>query len=60
MKFLGILLFVVGLLSLLLPLAGAGLIYLQWAERWGRGPSFAIRGGMLAVGALLWYLNRED
>lgn len=60
MKFLGLFLLIIGLISLLLPLIGANLLFLSWLDQWGTTASWAIRIGITVLGALLYYANRHD
>lgn len=54
MRFFGIILMVVGLLGIILPFAGAGLYYFNWADQWGQAAGFGIRAGFVILGFLLW------
>ena len=54
MRFLGITLMLIALLSLLLPFVNAGLSFMQWTERWGEATGFGIKAGVAFVGFLLW------
>lgn len=60
MKFLGLFLLVIGVISLLLPLMGANLLFLNWVDQWGTTVSWSIRIGVTVLGALLYYTNRHD
>ncbi|TXK38151.1 hypothetical protein FVR03_14290 [Pontibacter qinzhouensis] len=60
MKFFGILLFMAGLLSLLLELMGANLLILNWLNQWGPAASWGIRISAIVLGAILYYVYRND
>ncbi|MFT2007185.1 hypothetical protein ACMA1I_00785 [Pontibacter sp. 13R65] len=60
MKFLGILLFMAGLLSLLLELIGANLLILNWLNQWGYTTSWGIRISVILLGAILYLVYRND
>jgi hypothetical protein len=61
MKELGLGLLIIGLVSLLLPLLGMKFMFLNWIDQWGNTVSWAIRGGITALGLLLFmvYRNRD-
>ena len=54
MRFIGLLIFITGILAIILPLAGADFIYFSWADRWGQAASFGIRAGVALLGFLIW------
>ncbi len=54
MKALGGLLFLIGVVSIGLFFADKELRYLSWIHQWGDGFAWGIRGGLVAVGGLLW------
>ena len=60
MKFLGLFLLIIGLVSILLPLIGGNLLVLKWIDQWGETISWAIRIGITVLGAILYYMNRHD
>lgn len=60
MKFLGLFLLIIGLVSLLLPLIGANLLVLNFLDQWGETASWVIRIGITVLGAVLYYTNRHD
>lgn len=61
MKELGLGLLIIGFVSLLLPLLGMKFMFLTWIDQWGSTVSWAIRGGITALGLLLFmmYRNRD-
>ncbi|UOR04816.1 hypothetical protein MUN82_17970 [Hymenobacter aerilatus] len=59
MKELGLGLFLLGLVSLVLPLLGMKFIFLTWIEQWGPAVSWAIRGGITLLG-LIFYLSTRN
>jgi len=56
MKELGLLLLLVGLVSLVLPLINSNVqyVFLQWINNWGPNVAWAIRGGITLLGLVLW------
>ncbi len=56
MKELGLLLLLVGLVSLVLPLINPNVqyVFLQWINNWGPNAAWAIRGGITLLGFVLW------
>lgn len=61
MKELGLGLFLIGLVSLILPFLGVKFMFLAWIEQWGATTSLLIRGGTMLLGLLLWlgFRNRD-
>jgi hypothetical protein len=55
MKELGLGLLLVGLVSLVLPFLGMKFMFLTWIEQWGSTVAWLIRGGILLLGAILWF-----
>lgn len=60
MKFIGLFLLLVGLVSLTLEALGANLLVLNWLENFGETGSWAIRIGVTLVGGVIYYLRRHD
>ncbi|GHA67005.1 hypothetical protein [Pontibacter akesuensis] len=60
MKFIGLFLFLAGLVSLILGLTGANLFILNWLNQYGETASWAIRIGITLLGGILYYVNRND
>ncbi|ALJ01442.1 hypothetical protein [Rufibacter tibetensis] len=60
MKFLGLLIFLVGLVSLLVASFGANHFLLLWVDNWGRSIGWAIRVAITIFGYVLYYLHRND
>ncbi|GAB3823303.1 hypothetical protein [Pontibacter rugosus] len=60
MKFIGLFLFLAGLVSLLLGLTGANLLVLNWLDQYGETASWAIRIGITILGAVIYYVCRND
>ncbi len=52
---------IIGFVSLLLPLLGMKFMFLTWIDQWGSTASWAIRGGITALGLILYlvYRNRD-
>ncbi|UYZ58424.1 hypothetical protein [Hymenobacter latericus] len=59
MKELGIGLFLVGLVSLVLPFVGMKFMFLGWIEQWGETTAWLIRGGVTLLGLVLWLSFRH-
>jgi len=60
MKFLGLLLFLAGLVSLLLQFTGANLVVLNWLNQWGETTGWVIRVVVTIVGGIIYYACRHD
>lgn len=60
MKFIGLFLFLAGLVSLVVGFTGANLLVLNWANQWGEEIGWGIRIGITALGGLLYYMYRHD
>jgi hypothetical protein len=60
MKYLGLLLFLVGLVSLLAASFGANHFLLLWVDNWGRPLGWAIRVAITGLGYVLFYVRRHD
>ncbi len=58
MKGIGGLLVIIGLASAGLYFANMELKYLMWMSNWGEGVAWAIRGGLVAAGLILWSIGR--
>lgn len=59
MKELGLGLFLIGLMSLVLPLLGLKFLFLTWVEQWGTTTSWVIRGGVTLLGLVLYLATRN-
>ncbi len=61
MKGIGIILILVGVVSIGLNLFGTGidLKVLTWVDQWGTNIGWAIRGGVLGLGILLWIIGQS-
>lgn len=59
MKELGLGLFLIGLVSLVLPLLGLKFAFLTWIEQWGSTVSWLIRGGATLLGLVLYLSTRN-
>jgi hypothetical protein len=62
MKSIGGYMFLFGLISTVLYFFDMELKILMWIETWGTTVGWAIRGGLMALGAGLWFLGgkKED
>jgi len=59
MKELGLGLFLLGLLSLILPSFGLKHMLLTWIDQWGVTVAWAIRGGITLLGLVLYLAFRN-
>ena len=59
MKSIGVLLIILGLASIDLKVFDTGyeMTFLLWIEQWGQETGWAIRGGAVALGVLLWIIG---
>ena len=55
----GTALLLIGAASLLLPFIGLNFLFLAWIGNWGTTVSWLIRFGLVALGALLYFMHRE-
>ncbi|WP_205499654.1 hypothetical protein [Rufibacter psychrotolerans] len=60
MKYIGLGMFLVGLVSLLVALFGAYHFLLLWVDNWGKPLGWAIRVGIVVLGYVLYYTHRHD
>jgi len=60
MKFLGLLIFLAGLVSLFLQFTGANLVVLNWLNQWGETAGWVIRVAVTVVGGIIYYTSRHD
>ncbi|MBA9077013.1 MULTISPECIES: hypothetical protein [Rufibacter] len=60
MKFIGILLFLAGMVSLLLAPLGIQHGLLLWADNWGSAVGWVIKGTVTLLGLVLYYVNRHQ
>ncbi len=62
MKGIGIILILIGLVSIGLNLFDTGfdLKILSWVDQWGANIGWAIRGGVLVLGILLWFIGQSS
>lgn len=60
MKFIGLLLFLAGLVSLFLQFTGANLVVLNWLGQWGETASWIIRVAVTVVGGIIYYAYRHE
>jgi hypothetical protein len=59
-KYLGLFLLIIGILSLIIPFTGAEFMFLSWISNWGETVAWVIRAGIVGVGAAIYYPNRHD
>ncbi len=60
MKFIGIVLIIVGLLAIVLPADAAYLVYLKWAEQWGQATALGIKVGLVALGLIFYFIGNSQ
>ncbi|WP_192821685.1 hypothetical protein [Rufibacter sp. LB8] len=60
MKFLGLFIFLVGLVSMLAASFGAHHFLLLWVDDWGKPIGWVIRALITAFGYALYYFRRND
>ncbi|GJQ29966.1 MAG: hypothetical protein HBSAPP03_18500 [Phycisphaerae bacterium] len=59
MKGFGIFLIIAAVVSLVLPFMGLQLLIFRWVDAWGLPTGLLIRLGIIALGALMVYLDRR-
>lgn len=59
MKSIGSFMAIAGLISIALYFFGYELKILMWIDNWGETVGWAIRGGLVVVGAALWLFGPE-
>ncbi len=57
MKGIGGFLALAGILSIVLHFIGYNLRILMWIDRWGMGVGWGIRGGLVVVGGVLFFIG---
>ncbi|WP_187262639.1 hypothetical protein [Pontibacter beigongshangensis] len=60
MKFPGMILLTLGFVSLLLEFLGVNLVVLNCLSQWGGAASWAIRVSAVVLGAILYFVYRDD
>lgn len=60
MKKIGIYLAIFGIGSIVLNLIGMEFSILMWIDNWGLEVGWAIRGGMIVLGAILFLLGAKE
>jgi hypothetical protein len=60
MKSVGTYMFIFGAISIALHFFNMELRLLSWIETWGPGIGWAIRVGLVVVGAGLWFVGRQQ
>lgn len=58
MRFLGVILIVVGLLSAGVSFLDMNFIFLTWINQWGENVGWIIRGGMVFLGLILYFAGK--
>jgi hypothetical protein len=59
-KYLGLFLLIIGIVSLILPFTGLEFMFLSWVTNWGETAAWFIRAGIALLGAVLYFPNRHD
>ena len=59
MNYVGRLMIILGVLSSILSLFDYEMKLLMWIDKWGTGPAWGIRIGLIVVGFLLWNATRK-
>ncbi len=60
MRFLGVLLIIIGVGSSLLFLLDMNFLFFQWINRWGTDIGWIIRGGVVVLGIILFILGKPS
>jgi hypothetical protein len=60
MKTIGLYLVIGGVGSIVLNLVGYEFVVLMWIDTWGETVGWAIRGSAIIVGAILWFLGKDE
>ncbi len=58
MRFWGGLIMAFGILSGVVSLMDMHFIFLKWIENWGSGVAWAIRGGMVVIGLIMYIAGK--
>ncbi len=58
MRFWGGLIMAFGILSGVVSLMDMHFIFLKWIENWGSGIAWAIRGGMVVIGLIMYIAGK--
>lgn len=56
----GSFLLIIGLLAIIMNFFNYVPKLLMWIYNWGEGPAWAIKIGMVVVGAILWFLGSRS
>ena len=60
MRFFGGLLAVIGLLAVVLHFLNMNFIFLTWINKWGSTIAWVIRGGIIVLGAVLYFTGKPS
>jgi hypothetical protein len=60
MKKFGLYIAIFGLASILLPFFNLQLTILSWVDNWGETVSWAIKIGLIVIGAVLFFLGKPE
>jgi len=56
----GGLLVLLGAGSFVLPYVGLEFVFISWIDNWGTGVGYGIRIAMIVVGAIVWYIGKQQ
>lgn len=60
MRFFGGLILAIGILSAALSFLDMHFIFLKWIESWGSGTAWAIRGGLVVIGLVMYIAGKPS
>ncbi|HZV70154.1 MAG TPA: hypothetical protein VFG10_11450 [Saprospiraceae bacterium] len=60
MRTLGVVLVVAGILSSALFFLHMNFIFLNWINAWGPDKAWMIRGGIIVIGIIFWFLGKPN
>ena len=60
MKKIGLYIAIFGLASIVLPFFNLQLTILSWVDNWGETVSWAIKIGLIVVGAVLFFMGKSE
>ena len=60
MRFFGAFIMVVGLLSAAVYFLGMNFVFLNWINNWGPGVAWAIRGGIVVLGLIMYIAGKPS
>ena len=60
MRTLGVLLIIIGVLSAVLYFLHMNFMFLNWINTWGPDKAWMIRGGIVVIGVIFYFLGKPD